>query len=76
MYLYKAVAVKVLPEIIAYAEFSNYGAPKQTDPVELLGYFNFKAKVKVDGMLKHLRIATLFYEKTGKLFYNLEVNKY
>lgn len=75
MYLSKAVAVRILPELLRVAEYSNYKPRKKTDPSGLLGYFNFKAKIIIDGKKQSLRIATLFYEKDGKLYYNLEVNK-
>lgn len=74
MYGKKAAASLVLPILLQHAAYNNWGAPKPNDPDELLGYFNFKAKCKIDGKMETLRIAVRLYQD-GKFYYNLEVNK-
>lgn len=75
IYPNKAVATMILLKLLENAEYSNFSKPKNTDPNTMVGYFNFKAKAYIDGVLKHFRIATIFYQEQGKLFYNLELNK-
>lgn len=75
-YRNKAVSVLALDSIMEKAEFSNFGQRKPNDPPELLYYANFKAKVMIDGQLKHIRLATRLFEKAGCMYYSLEVNLY
>lgn len=74
MYSKKAALVFILPELIKYAQYNNFGNRKPTDSDEVLGYLNFKAKCRIDGELAHIRIAVQF-QKGGKFYYNVEVNK-
>jgi len=54
------------------AEYNNFGERKSTDKPSVHGYFNFKAKVIINGKLEHVRISVLF--KNNKAYYNHEVN--
>ena len=79
VYFKKMVTVKILKEIVKYAEYSNFGERKNSDPKEAVGYFNFKAKVFIDGQLEHVRVAIRIDTK-GRFIYefpykNIEVNK-
>ncbi len=74
MYLKKATALLIMPEIIRVAEYSNFGERKETDNVEVIGFLNFKAKCKINGITEYLRIAVQF-RRNDKFFYNIEVNK-
>jgi hypothetical protein len=51
MYSKKAAAVLVLHQIVKYAKYTNWGERKITDPKEVIGYYNFKVKVKIDGAI-------------------------
>jgi len=75
LYPYKAIAVKIIDKLIEYAEYSSFGPRKNTDPVEVAGYLNFKVKCLIDGKREHLRIATILYKDSGKIYFNHEVNK-
>lgn len=74
MYYKKAVTLLILPEILQYARYNNFGSRKDNDPTQVVGYLNFVCKCKIDGLLENLRIAVQF-RTDGKFYYNVEVNK-
>ena len=45
----KASVVKILKDVLQCAVYSNWGDRKATDPEDVIGYLNFKCKVRVDG---------------------------
>ena len=73
IYFKKAASVLVLPEIIKYAEYNNWGDPKPTDGPNIIGYLNFKCKCVIDGKKENIRLAVQF-QKGGKYYYNIETN--
>ena len=73
IYNKKAAVLLILPDLLRYAVYSNFGQRKPTDPTNLIGYFNFKAKCKIDGKVEYVRIAVLVY-KDGKIYFNHEIN--
>lgn len=74
MYSKKAVVLYVLPDLIKYAKYNNFGKRKEQDNKDVLGYLNFKSKCEIDGKVEHLRLSVRF-QKGGKFYYNIEVNK-
>ncbi|MBQ3355332.1 MAG: hypothetical protein IJG41_09325 [Bacteroidales bacterium] len=74
IYFKKAAAVLILPEIIKYAKYNNWGNPKSTDGPNIIGYLNFKCKCIIDGNKENIRLAVQF-QKGGKYYYNIEINK-
>ena len=74
MYYDKATSLLILPQILQYASYNNFGQRKETDDDTILGYANFKCKVIINGKNKTLRIAVKI-AKGGFLYYNIEVNK-
>jgi len=74
MYHKKAEIVKILPEIIKYALYNNFGERKDSDNPNVIGFFNFKGKCILDGETEHLRLAVQL-QKTAKFYYNIEVNR-
>ena len=74
IYYKKAASVLVLPDIIKYAKYNNWGAPKPTDGPNIIGYLNFKCKCNIDGKHENVRLAVQF-QKGGKYYYNIEINK-
>jgi hypothetical protein len=72
-YSKKACLITVLGKLIRYAEFTNWGNPKTTDPSYVIGFLNFKAKVKIDGKLEHVHLV-IRARNTGKFHYVMEVN--
>lgn len=74
MYYKKAAILTILPDIIKYAQFNNWGNKKQTDGPNIIGYLNFKCKCIIDGEKNCVRIAVQM-QKGGKYYYNVEVNK-
>ena len=74
LYPFKAIVLIKLLELIKYAEFSNFGPPKESDPKELFCYVNFKVKCRIDKKIQHFRISCKV-DKNGRIFYNHEKNK-
>ncbi|MCL2027590.1 MAG: hypothetical protein FWG79_03785 [Bacteroidales bacterium] len=69
----KAAVIQCLDKLVEFAQYNNFGIRKPTDPQSVLGYLNFKAKVKIDGVVEHVRITALI-KKSGRLYYNHEIN--
>lgn len=70
-----AAAIKVIDKMLRHAEYSNFGERKQTDKKNIIGYLNFKAKAKIEGVVRHFRISVKL--KTDmKAYYNHTVNRY
>jgi len=69
----KAAIVQCLNKLIEVAQYNNFGIRKPNDPQSVLGYLNFKAKVRINGIIEHIRL-TVLIKKNGKMYYNHEVN--
>ncbi len=52
MYKKKAEVIRVLPDIIKYALYNNFGNRKDSDQKEVLGFLNFKGMCIIDGKRK------------------------
>ena len=74
MYLQKAACAIILPELLKYAVYNNFGPKKDSDSDGVIGYLNFKCKCTIDGKPEVVRLAVQF-QKGGKYYYNIEVNK-
>jgi hypothetical protein len=73
IYLHKAELVRILPDILEHATYNNWGDKKLKDSAIVIGYLNFKCKVRIDNIEKHVRIAVRM-QKDGRLYWNHEVN--
>ena len=65
--------MRILPELVEYALYNNFGKRKLTDNDEVLGYLNFKGRCRINGKTENLRIAVQF-QRQAKFYYNIEVN--
>jgi len=78
VYSKKACLISVLDQLLRYAEYSCWGDRKPTDPAYVIGFLNFKAKVRIDGKLEHVRLAVRV-RNDGQFrcafHYSMEVNK-
>ena len=74
LYPYKAMVLVKLLEAMKYATLNNFGLRKEKDSPSVLGYLNYKVKVRIDGEIKNFRISCIL-NKDGKVFYNHEMNK-
>jgi len=72
-YAKKTSILECLPKLLEIAKYNNFGPPKKTDLSTVLGYLNFKAKVKVNDKMEHIRISVL-WKTSGFLYYNHEIN--
>lgn len=75
MYSAKASAVEFLEELIKNSTYNNFGSRKPNDSNEVLGYLNFKSKLTVDGVKKHLRISLSLFKNRKTELKNIEVGK-
>ena len=75
MYQKKAAAIMILDQLLIHAKFTNWGNRKETDKPEVLGYLNFKVKLKIDGKLIHFAI-NVEVRNNGKFHYSLDENRY
>ena len=73
LYTKKACLVEVLDKMIRYAEYNNWGNRKPTDKPTVIGYLNFKVKVKIDGKMEYVHLV-IRVTNNGKFHYSMEVN--
>ena len=73
MYWQKPELIRILPELVKYALYNNFGRAKDGESHDIIGYLNFKGRCKIDGKTENLRIAVQF-QKQAKFYYNIEVN--
>ena len=74
IYYKKACTVEIIDKIIKYAKYNNYKSRKSTDKAYVIGFLNFKAKIKIDNKIENIRLAVQF-RKDGKMYYSIEINK-
>ena len=74
IYSKKACLISILGKLIKYAEYSNWGDRKAKDTPRVIGYMNFKAKVRIDGKMEYVHLV-IRVSNRGKFHYDLEVNK-
>ncbi|MEZ4853085.1 hypothetical protein [Flavobacterium sp.] len=75
MYSEKAAVISKLKQIIENSTYNNFGDRKETDPKEIIGYFNFKSKLVIDGVKRHVRISLAIYNDRKTKLKNIEVGK-
>ncbi len=73
LYAAKAAIVQCLPTLLEHAEYNNFGQRKFTDEKNVFGYANFKAKVRIDNKIQHVRIAVVV-KTNGKAYYCHEIS--
>jgi hypothetical protein len=73
-YSKKACLITILDQLIHYAEYNNWGDCKPTDPDHVIGFLNFKVKVRIDGVLEYVHLV-IRVRNNGKFHYSMEVNK-
>ena len=69
----KVAILFCLADLVSEAEYSNFGNRKTSDLETVLGYLNFKAKVKIDDKIENVRI-TILLKTNLKAYYHHEVN--
>ncbi len=65
----KLKAVIVLKEMVENAVYLNFKDKDEDDTKDILGYFNFKSKVKVESKIQTFRIV-IRLTKSGKFYYD------
>lgn len=73
LYPKKACLVEVLDKLIRYAEYSNWGDKKEKDEPYVIGYLNFKIKVRIDGIIEYAHLV-IRVRNTGKFQYSIDLN--
>jgi hypothetical protein len=72
-YAEKAAVVQCLLKLMRVAKYNNFGVRKPNDKSNVVGFLNFKGKVKINGKTENIRLSVIF-RTDGKFFYNHEVN--
>ena len=73
LYAKKVAVVQCLPELLRVAKYNNFGVRKPDDKTNVVGFLNFKGKVKINETIENVRLSVMF-RTDGKFFYNHEVN--
>ena len=73
IYTKKACAIQILPLLIKYAKYSNWGDRKNSDNPTVVGYFNFKVKARIDNKIEYFHLV-IQLRNNGKFYYTHEVN--
>ena len=74
VYPKKACLVTILDKLIRYSTYNNWGDRKPQDIPTILGYLNFKVKVRIDGIIEDVHLV-IRVNTCGKFHYSLDVNK-
>lgn len=74
-YSKKASLLDVVKPIIEEMKYNNWGKRKPSDKSTVVGYFNFKCTVFINGFPEYLRIA-IQVRTNGRFYYNHELNIY
>lgn len=73
LYWKKRPVIEVLGILMEYATYNNFGKRKDSDPKNLIGYYNFKAYVYIDDKKECVRLAVRAMSD-GTFYYSFEVN--
>jgi len=73
LYAKKIAVVQCLLELLRVAKYNNFGVRKSNDKTNVVGFLNFKGKVKINGIVENVRLSVML-RTDGKFFYNHEVN--
>jgi len=71
---YKYQMVKILPDVIKYAEFKNFKNPDLDDGQNIVGYLNFEALVNKNNEIEKFSI-TIRLTNEGKFYYHHMLKK-
>lgn len=75
IYSEKVAILDKLEYLIKNSTYNNFGAKKETDTKDVLGYLNFKSKVTIDGVKRHVRISIVLDKNRNTRFKSYEVGK-
>ena len=73
LYVKKVAVVQCLLELMRVATYNNFGIRKPDDKSNVVGFLNFKGKVRINGKIENVRLSVML-RTDGKFFYNHEVN--
>jgi hypothetical protein len=73
LYTKKVAVVQCLLELMRVAEYNNFGVRKSDDKSNVVGFMNFKGRVRINGKIETVRLSVML-RTDGKFFYNQEVN--
>lgn len=74
VYYKKVAIISVLHILLEHAKYNNFGNRKRNESNDIIGYYNFKAYVLIDGKKECVRLAVRACTN-GSFYYNVEVNK-
>ena len=73
MYSAKASVIEYLEDLIKNSTYNNFGKRKETDSKDVLGYLNFKSKVVIDEVKRHIRISVILYKNKETIFKSFDI---
>ena len=75
IYSEKIAVLEHFEELIKTSTYNNWGERKNTDSPSVLGYLNFKSKIIIDGIKRHVRIAIMLDNQRKTKLKSFEVGK-
>lgn len=75
MYSEKVAVLEHLEELIKNSTYNNFGKRKTTDSINVLGFLNFKSKITIDNVKRHVRISIVLYKNRETHLKNYEIGK-
>ncbi|MFV9549674.1 zincin-like metallopeptidase domain-containing protein [Algibacter sp. PT7-4] len=75
MYKEKAVVLERIETLIKNSTYNNFGEPKPNDKKDVLGYLNFKSKLVIDGVKRHVRISITLYKNRKTVLKNYDLGQ-
>ena len=73
MYKEKAAVVEFFEQVIKNSTYNNWGDRKPKDKSTVLGYLNFKSKLIIDGVKRHVRISVELHKDRRAVLKNYDV---
>lgn len=75
IYKEKVAVLERLEDVIKNSTYNNWGDRKKTDDKSVIGYLNFKSKVVIDGIDRHVVISLVVDTSRDKKFKSYSVGK-
>ncbi|WP_394760069.1 hypothetical protein [Flavobacterium sp.] len=75
IYSEKVAVIEHLEELIKNSTYNNFGLRKNSDSKDVLGFLNFKSKITIDGIKRHVRISVILDIQRKTKFKSFEVGK-
>lgn len=75
IYSEKVAIIEHLEDLIKNSTYNNFGERKESDSKDILGFLNFKSKITIDGIKRHVRISIVLDRDRKTKLKTFEVGK-